>query len=94
MTAALAAASARYGVSVAERLETDGRGGSPACVRSGFSGWRDRALYPLSIFIHAPLSDWRPCFKVRVTSQNGPQLLVSKKWNLAVAKGSELTSIE
>ena len=28
MTAALAAASARYGVSVAERLATDGRGGS------------------------------------------------------------------
>ena len=33
MTAALAAASARYGVSVAERLATDGRSGSPARAR-------------------------------------------------------------
>ena len=38
MTAALAAASARYGVSVAERLATDGRGGSAACFLSGISG--------------------------------------------------------
>ena len=48
MTAALAAASARYGVSVAERLATDGRGGSAACFLSGFSGWRVGALYPLA----------------------------------------------
>ena len=46
MTAALAAASARYGVSVAERLATDGRGGSAACFLSGFSGWR------VVLFIH------------------------------------------
>src|ERR1019366_6566339 len=25
-----------------------GTSGSPACVRSGISGWRDRALYPLA----------------------------------------------
>ena len=48
MTAALAAASARYGVSVAERLATDGRGGSAACFLSGFSGWRVGTLYPLA----------------------------------------------
>src|SRR5947209_9516080 len=46
------------------------------------------------VFTHAPLSDWRACFKVRVMSQNGPQLLVSKKCDLADAKGSGLTSIE
>src|SRR5947209_1365298 len=45
------------------------------------------------MFTHAPLSDWRACFKVRVTSQNGPQPLVSKKCDLADAKGSGLTSI-
>ena len=48
MTAALAAASARYGVSVAERLATDGRGGSAACFLSGISGWRVGTLDPLA----------------------------------------------
>jgi hypothetical protein len=38
--------------------------------------------------------DWRPCFKLRVTSQNSPQLLVSKKFDLATSIGSDLTSIE
>jgi hypothetical protein len=38
--------------------------------------------YPRSSF------DWRACFKVRVTSQNGPQSLVSKKCDLAVSKAS------
>ena len=45
-------------------------------------------LYP------PPLSGWWPCFTVRVTSQNGPQLLVSKKCDLADSIGSDLTSIE
>jgi hypothetical protein len=35
-----------------------------------------------------------PGFKVKVTSQNSPQLLVSKKCDLADSKGSDLTSIE
>ena len=48
MTAALAAASARYGVSVAERLATDGRGGSAACFLSDISGGRVGTLYPLA----------------------------------------------
>ena len=48
MTAALAAASARYGVSVAERLATDGRGGSAACFLSGISGGGVGTLYPLA----------------------------------------------
>ena len=47
MTAALAAASARYGVSVAERLATDGRGGSAACFLSGI--FRLAGRYSLSI---------------------------------------------
>jgi hypothetical protein len=34
------------------------------------------------------------CFDVRVMSQNSPQLLVSKKCDLADSKGSDLTSIE
>src|ERR1700730_13095963 len=45
-----------------------------------------------SIFIQAPLSDCRICLKVKVTSQNGPQLLVSKKCDLADLKGSDLTA--
>ena len=48
MTAALAAASARYRVSVAERLATDGRGGSAACFLSDISGGRVGTLYPLA----------------------------------------------
>src|SRR5271170_1787669 len=44
----MAAAAARYGVSVANRLATTGRHGSPACFLSDFSGWRDGALYPLA----------------------------------------------
>jgi hypothetical protein len=36
----------------------------------------------------APLSDWRLCFKVKVTSQNGPHSLVSKKCDFAHSKGS------
>ena len=46
-----------------------------------------------SVFTHAPLSDWRACFNVRVTSQNGPQLLVSNKFDLADSIVSNLTSI-
>src|SRR5262249_24418648 len=47
-----------------------------------------------SIFIHAPFSDARACFKVKVTSQNAPQLLVSNKRVLADSKVSSPTSIE
>src|SRR5258705_11818295 len=47
-----------------------------------------------SIFTEPPRSGCQACFKVRVTSQNSPQLLVSKKCDLADSKGSDLTSIE
>ena len=48
MTAALAAASARYGVSVAERLATAWPDGSPAGFSLIISGWRVGTLYPLA----------------------------------------------
>src|SRR6202030_1364755 len=38
----------------------------------------------------SPRSGCQACFKVRVTSQNSPQLLVSKKCDLADSKGSDL----
>jgi sugar lactone lactonase YvrE len=40
-------ARARGSASPTSRSQQHGQG-SPACVRSGISGWRDRALYPLA----------------------------------------------
>src|ERR1700735_3808963 len=42
-----------------------------------------------TIFTQPPRSGCQACFKVRVTSQNSPQLLVSKKCDLADSKGSD-----
>ena len=41
-----------------------------------------------------PLWGWWPCFKVSVTSQKSPQLLVSNKFDLADLNGSDRISIE
>jgi len=47
---------------------------------------RSSALIVVDLQLLPP--PWRPCFKVSVTSQNSPQLLVSSRFDFAESIGS------